>query len=115
MNPMKNAIMSMNLQTSSLAIKNGSRAPRVLQLLTMLFLSGFIWAIEIYLTFQKIFLNFNYVGAALQVSGDVIASQGQKMISDPMELGLQVVVSHNTLVLVAKPGYPRRASVLENH
>lgn len=55
-----------------------------------------------------------YVWGRGQLIGDCSASQGQKMLSDPMELGLQVLVSHNTFVRAAKPGSPWRASVLEN-
>lgn len=45
-------------------------------------------------------------GDYAQVIGDCSASQGQKTVLDPMELGLPVLVSHNTFVLVAKPGPP---------
>lgn len=44
-------------------------------------------------------------GDYAQVIGDC-SHQGQKTVSDAMELGLPVLVSHNTFVLVAKPGSP---------
>lgn len=45
-------------------------------------------------------------GDYAQVIGDCSASQGQKTVSDAMELGLLILVSHNTFVQVAKPGFP---------
>lgn len=45
------------------------------------------------------------------MSCDCSASQGQKTVSDPMELGLQVVVSHDIFMLVTKLGSPRRATM----
>lgn len=44
-----------------------------------------------------------------QVIGDCSARQGQKMVSDPMELGLPVLVSHNTFVLGSETWVPLKS------